>query len=178
MAFTVLMTVEGVLSDDTFGFPATPPLPQGLLLFHGLSSQFMVVLSSTHTDHEAVRRWLQYSAGLKPTQWARILLANEDEDELEVRKRHLTFCLSSGMDLRYLVTPDPRLAVHSIQAGITPLCCPHPAYSRASFLPDAGQGRIAWDEIEAEVMVGRLTRQDDARLEVDDTPLEQQERLD
>jgi hypothetical protein len=169
MPFSVLMTVEGVLTDDSCDFPGAPPLQEGLLLFHGLSAVFSVHLSAATVREDAVRRFLEYGCGIKPTQWAGIWVGREGEEpEGAVHMRHLTHMQSNLYDLRYFVTPNPTLAKLAIRRGITPLLCPHPAYSRPSFLPHAGEGRKDWADIEAEVMNGRLLRKEDTRLNAGD----------
>lgn len=163
------MAVEGVLSDDSFGLVESPPLPEGLALFHALRSQFHVVLSTSQTEDSWVRRWLQYSAGIKPVEWARIMLADQPNwSEVEVFKRHMILCRAAAYDVRYVVTPSPQAAIAALRMGFTPLCCPHPVYSRTSFLPQAGEGGASWEQIENEVMAGRLARQNDDRLLIDD----------
>jgi hypothetical protein len=165
MPFSVLMTVEGVLTDDTFDFPGAPSLQEGILLFHGLASVFTVHLSSATTNEEAVRRFLTYGCGIKATQWGSLWIAKEDEPKTDTHMRHLIHAQSNRYDIRYFVTPDPWMARQSIKRGITPLLCPHPSYSRPSFLPHAGQGRADWHRIETEVMNGRLLRDEDPRLQ-------------
>lgn len=159
------MTVEGVLTDDTFDFPGAPPLQEGILLFHALASTFTVHLTAATPNEEAVRRFLHQACGIKATQWGTLWVAEEGQPETDAHMKHLIHAQANKYDIRFFVTPDPWLAKQSIRRGITPLLCPHPSYSRPSFLPHAGTGRADWRKIETEVMNGRLLRKEDARLD-------------
>lgn len=166
MARSVMLCVEGVMSEDDTTALGMTPLHEGLYLFQGLSQVFQVILSSVSSDEDALVRWLTYGMGVRKNDWARLLSAdNPDENEDHIRRRHFTFLRSTGSDLAYVVTADPAFARFVLRAGVTPLLCPHPTYSRSSFLPDAGSGRVAWDFIEREVQAGRLMRNRDVRLE-------------
>jgi len=167
MARSVLFCIEGVLVDDSLDVPVYSGFSDGILLFHALASTFGVVLSTLSLDQYQMSRWLVTTLAMRSPQWSRLLVAEEGESEADTRSRHLNFLRSTGSEISYVVTADPAFARASIAAGVTPLCCPHPAYSRPSFLPTAGEGKAQWDAIEAEVLKGKISRLEDRRLDPD-----------
>lgn len=169
MAFTVQLAIEGVLAseDDQGGLATSHTIPEGLLLFYALASQFHVVLSTLSVTPEVPKRFL-HEAGVRPTDYARLLLALPGASDLDARVRHFSVARAQGWDLRYVIDPDPEVAKAALARGICPLCCPHPRYSRPSFLPNAGQGGLSWEAIVAEQKGQGAIRAADDRVLADD----------
>ncbi len=151
------MAIEGVLADDLdpSSLVGSQTLPNGFRLFHCLRNQFQVVLS-TLGNPETAQAFLQPS-GIKESDYS-ILLSNND------RISHLRRARQIGFRIEYLFDSDPDVAVAALRLGCVPMCCPHPAYGRSSFLPDAGQGKRSWAEIVAEVQGQRGAKSVDPRL--------------
>lgn len=171
MAITVMLSVEGVLAEDAASLAQASPIDSGTALFNVLRSGFHVCLSSVEPDEALVRRWLTTSCGIRPDHWARLLVsAHEESVESEERIRHAMTLRAAGYDLRWVIDPNPWVARGLLELGITPMCCPHPYYSRPSFLPDSGTGGMGWDQIEEQVLGQRRSILGDQRL-VPDTAL-------
>lgn len=180
MSSTVLISVEGIISDrDEAPLAGAGKLDQGASLFHALSAQFHVVLSTLEPDEDKAHSWLRQIGGIVPKQWARLLRATDDEalmgDSVTVRRRHLMEARAQNVDLRYFFDPDPRVALSCLASGVTPMCCPHPLYSRASFLPDSRVGRPSWDAVADKIVTDRMTLIRDPRLQVVDIAEEDDE---
>jgi hypothetical protein len=167
---TALVAIEGVIAEDNpDGLTGASTIDEGITLFHALARGFHIVLSSLEQDEATVHRWLATQAGIVPRHWARLLRGERlDATNLATRQRHVMLTRSSGYDLRYVVDPDPRVALHCLRAGVTPLCGPHPLYARASFLPDSQEGGASWDAINAALVTTRNVRAQDPRGYFDD----------
>jgi hypothetical protein len=180
MSSTVLMSVEGVLSDrDEAPLIGAGKVDQGVSLFHAFHSQFNVVLSTLEPDEERAVSWLRQVAGIQPHQWARLVRATDDEaddgDAVAVRRRHLIEARAQNYDIRYFVDPNPRVALSCLATGVTPMCCPHPVYARESFLPDSRSGGLSWEAIQDRVLGDRASLIRDPRLQVNDIAEEDEE---
>lgn len=162
MASSVLMTIEGTLADDMFKFPQCPSIPDGVVLFHALATAFPIILSTFTATHEAAKEFLQYVCGCRVTAWRALWTAQENESPIEAQERHLQTALAQG-PLAFYVTANPAMALYALDLGVTPLCCPHPAYARSSFLPHTPEGLRTWADIEAQVIQKRLMRLGDSR---------------
>ena len=168
MAFTVLITIEGVLAEESTGLAAADLIPEGRMLYFALRSQFNIILSTLDPPQRAAN-WLTLQ-NIRKTDYARLFTREglEHLDRAAVRHRHITQARALGYDLRYVFTDDPATARWCVQRGITPMCCPHPAYARSSFLPDSREGGLSWDQIEATQNLMASLRKADTRTLVDE----------
>lgn len=157
-----MLSVEGVLAEDTSDdLLLAQPQPEGIALYQSLVEQFQVWLSTRSQDYDVVSRWLD-EAGVKLTKGRVLLLVGDGT--ASVRRTHFIH-IRRQCDLRYVIDPDPEFARWVLGRGVTPMCCPHPAYSRYSFLPHTPAGAAAWDSIVSEVMGQRGVRLLDRRTE-------------
>lgn len=128
-----------------------------------------IVFSSLERRDEAVRRYFR-EFGIQNETFARLELAREDESALETRTRHILSTRAQGYDLRYVVETDPQIAKYCLSMGITPLFCPHPLYSRSSFLPHSREGGQSWYEMEMALHQQVEIKAEDDRSGINDDP--------
>jgi hypothetical protein len=164
MSGCVLMSIEGVLSDDldTASLVDCQSLDCGLLLFHALRQGFQIVLS-TLGSLEVAESFLR-PCGIRETDYAQILHGGD-------RISHLRLARRLNYRIDYFIDTDPEVAVEALRLGCVPMLCPHPAYGRSSFLPDIAQGKKTWDQIAEEVQGQRIAKSQDSRLTNDEVVL-------
>lgn len=170
MAYTILIALEGVMAEeDPGGLALSQPIPEGRMLFYSLREHFNIVLSTLESDEARANRWLVLNS-IKPADYGRLLLCDirPPARPRSVREAHIMRTRALGYDLRYVLCDDPEVARLCLERGITPLCCPHPVYSRSSFLPDSREGGLSWDAIVAAQTGQKEKREKDNRTLVDD----------
>lgn len=163
MTHAALISIEGVISEDMADLPLAQAIPEGLALYHALASQFRLHISSTWPDETRVLQWLK-EAGIRPDTYQTVYVGEEGVEPLLVRHHHFSLA-RRGADLRYVVDSDPAYARFCLGRGVTPLCCPHPAYSRYSFLPDSDEGTLSWNDITNTLLKQAEVKEDDRRLD-------------
>jgi hypothetical protein len=163
VAYIVLMSIEGVIAEDTEQLQLAQMMPAGKILLYALKEMFSVWLSSVDDDEKLVIRWLQ-ECGIGPEDYQRLLTGITGVNEDGIRKEHFKIARRAG-DLKYVIDPDPEIARYVLLHGVTPMCCPNPAYARYSFLPDSQEGAASWDAILADVVGQRGVRLADKRAD-------------
>lgn len=160
MAGTAVLCLEGVLVKDSP--PNGVPVWVGLQVYHGLASQFRLVLDTVHPDITDVEHWCRVN-GL-----GRHVLTlcrepyQDDWEESEVRQAHLGEWRGQGFEVALYVTANPKVVTTMMAAGVPAMLFGHPSYARPEHRPDHRDGMRAWAEIEEEVT---------ATLEKRDRPL-------
>ena len=153
MSGFILLGLEGVLCDDFAdkGPFASHPDPDGILLYHGLSTLFSVVMSSTWPNLDEVKHWLVINGvTLEASKLSSVLCKDRSGSLVQVRERHLLALRGAGSHVSFLIDSVPEVGAMAMKYGVRPLICPRPIYTSFSMRPDAEDNKATWASVEAE----------------------------
>lgn len=165
MAGTVVVELEGVLCK---GLPPNdPPVYVGLQMYHGLATQFRLVLDSVHDDITDIEHWCQMN-GLKRHTLVLHREAHQDyASDVVLRRIHLGEWRSQGFDVALWLTQDPAVARAMMHAGVPTLLMAHPRFSRPEHRPDYEASVRPWAEIEDEITEQSRLRETVPRIDAE-----------
>jgi len=147
---TVVIVIDGVLRKVI----GNDPIPDGLILFSALASQFSVVLIG---NKQSDMVWLIQQGVRCDT-----LRISDDVSHANLVD---TIRFEYGYDIAFVVEPDPEQGANLFDAGYTVLGFTHPYYSHPSWRPLDGSETPAetWTELRGVVVRDRLMRASDER---------------
>lgn len=166
MAFTAMVSIEGVLAQDSVSLIKAAPVPIGIALYHSLKTMFKLALVTSAPTKE-VDHWLRV-AGL--SDHAYLLTPGPLDDPTDItalRTRQLRTLRNNGADVGLVIDSSPAVAAMALSKGVSGVVFTHPSYTRPEFRPDYEEKRKPWAEIEREITIQRQLKATDLRFDAE-----------
>lgn len=160
---SVAMSVEGVLQKNV----SSAPIPVGVALYHSLSTNFNILLTTDMSQKEA-DRWLLMEALNKHS----AIEYNEDKHKYFPATRKLSQLSSlrnRGYHIDLVIEPSPLISALLIENGFSVMTFTHAQYALPKWRPDYEERPRPWDDLhEAANKLAELKSLDDRMKELDE----------